>query len=182
MSREEYDHLVGRAEMLLNVSGMLPLEPALAAIPVRVYLDLDPGFNQFWHAASGIDMGFGGHTHHVTVGLQLGRPGCAVPTCDLRWIPTLPPVVLSHWPVSSALGIDALTTVGNWRSYGSLDVEGVHYGQKAHSVRGLLPLARRSPKPLRVALAIDPAEVADHAALASAGWCTTDPANVAATP
>jgi hypothetical protein len=182
LARAEYDRLVGRAEILLNVSGMLALESPLDTIAVRAYVDLDPGFNQFWHAACGIDMGFGGHTHHVTVGLQVGQLGCAVPTCDLTWIPTLPPVALSQWPVSAALGTDALTTVGNWRSYGSLEVEGVHYGQKAHSVRTLLPLARRSSKPLRVALAIDPAEVADHTALASAGWCTTDPATVAATP
>jgi len=58
MGREEYDQLVGRAEMLLNVSGMLPLDPPLDGIAVRAYLDLDPGFNQFWHAASGIDTGF----------------------------------------------------------------------------------------------------------------------------
>jgi hypothetical protein len=182
MRRDEYDRLVGRAEMLINVSGMLPLEPPLDAIAVRAYLDLDPGFNQFWHATSGIDMGFAGHSHYVTVGLQVGQPGCAVPTCGRTWIPTLPPVVLSHWPVSAALGIDALTTVGNWRSYGSLEIEGVHYGQKAHSVRTLLALARRSSKPLCVALAIDPGEVTDHTALSEAGWRTTDPAAVAATP
>ena len=34
----------------------------------RVYLDLDPGFNQLWHAVEGIDMGFDGHDRFVTVG------------------------------------------------------------------------------------------------------------------
>ena len=90
--------------------------------------------------------------------------------------------MLSQWPIGGGLTIDALTTVGNWRSYGSVEVDGVHYGQKAHSVRTLLRIARRSSKPLRVALAIDPSEVRDLIALADAGWRTADPALVASTP
>jgi hypothetical protein len=182
LDRDEYDRIIRRADILLNIAGMLPLEPPLDSIPVRAYLDLDPGFNQFWQTVYGIDMGFAGHTHHVTVGLCVGQPDCLVPTCDVSWIPTLPPIDLRYWPVAPTLRIDALTTVGNWRSYGPIEVEGVHYGQKAHSVRALLPLGRRSPKRLHVALAIHPAEVRDHAALAAAGWCVADPAVVASTP
>ena len=37
------------ADLLLNVSGMLRDERLRAGIPVRAYLDLDPGFNQVWH-------------------------------------------------------------------------------------------------------------------------------------
>jgi hypothetical protein len=182
LDRDDYDRIIGRADILLNVSGMLPLEPPLDSIPVRAYLDLDPGFNQLWQTVYGIDMRFTGHTHHVTVGLCVGQPDCPVPTCELNWIPTLPPIDLRYWPVAPTLSIDALTTVGNWRSYGPIELDGVHYGQKAHSVRALLPLARRSPKPLHVALAIDAEELGDHAALAAAGWCVADPAVVASTP
>ena len=39
---------------------------------MRVYLDLDPGFNQLWYAAEAIDVGFDGHTHFVTIGPALG--------------------------------------------------------------------------------------------------------------
>ena len=64
---------------------------------MRAYLDLDPGFNQAWHE-TGEDVGFEGHTHFVTVGQAIGSPACPVPTCGRSWIPTLPPVVLEHWP------------------------------------------------------------------------------------
>ena len=58
-------------------------DPALTEpIPVRVYLDLDPGFNQLWCAAEGIDVGFDGHTHFVTIGPALGRCGLRHP--DMR--------------------------------------------------------------------------------------------------
>jgi hypothetical protein len=62
------------ADVVLNVSGMLRDENLLARAPVRVYLDLDPAFNQLWQAVEGIDMGFAGHTHFVTVGLGLVEP------------------------------------------------------------------------------------------------------------
>src|SRR5262249_44615741 len=66
---------------LINISGMLR-EPALfAAIPCRVYLDLDPAFNQLWQAVDGIDVRFGGHTHFATVGCLIGSDACRVPTC-----------------------------------------------------------------------------------------------------
>ena len=46
-----YDRLrtiAARSDCLINISGMLG-EPAFTEpIPVRVYLDLDPGFNQLW--------------------------------------------------------------------------------------------------------------------------------------
>ena len=58
----------GDYDVLLNVSGMLRDE-ALESIPIRVYLDLDPVFNQLWHL-QGIDAGLEGHTHHVTLGVR----------------------------------------------------------------------------------------------------------------
>ena len=109
----------GRADLLLNISGMLTDEALTAPIPARVYLDLDPAFNQLW-AEQGIDMRFEGHTHFVTVGLAVGEPDCPVPTGGRRWLTTVQPVVLARWPVADGLVHDALTTVGNWRGYGSI--------------------------------------------------------------
>src|SRR2546423_9260478 len=77
-----YDALLDaarRADVLLNVSGMLADPDLIADIPVRAYLDLDPAFVQVWHA-QGIDMRFDGHTHFVTVGQAVGRPDCPIPT------------------------------------------------------------------------------------------------------
>src|SRR5439155_10537411 len=153
-----YDELLrvaGRADVLVNVSGMLA-DPALTArIPVRVYLDLDPAFVQVWHT-QGIDMRFAGHTHFVTVGLDVGQPDCPVPTCGLPWITTPQPVVLERWPFAGAVTRDALTTVGNWRGYGSVEHEGVFYGQKAHSLRPLITLPTRTRERFELALAIHP--------------------------
>jgi hypothetical protein len=169
------------ADVLLNISGLLRRPELTEAIPARVYLDLDPVFNQLW-SEQGIDVGFAGHTHYVTVGQAIGREGCAVPTCGLKWIPTLQPVVLDEWSVADDIRHDALTTVGNWRAYGSLDVDGVFYGQKAHSLRELVRLPRMSDERFVLALAIHPDEQKDLAALAENGWELVEPADVAGTP
>jgi hypothetical protein len=169
------------AQVLVNFSGMLRDPELVASVPRRVYLDLDPAFNQLW-AVQGIDVGLAGHTHYVTVGQAIGQPGCTVPTLGLEWIPTLPPVVLEHWPPAGAVEQDAFTTVGNWRSYGSIEHDGVLYGQKAHSVRAILDLPARVRVKIDVAFDIDPGEVRDLAALARSGWDVIDPRVVAGTP
>jgi len=170
------------SDCLINISGMLT-DPALTEpIPVRVYLDLDPGFNQLWCAAEGIDVGFEGHTHFVTIGPALGDADCVIPTCGRTWIATRQPVVLSEWPRAERLTHDAFTTVANWRGYGSITYDSVFYGQKAHAWRGFVSLPERTPEPLVVALAIHPDEQRDLALLAAHGWTLLDPARVTATP
>jgi len=170
------------ADLLLNVSGMLGDERLLEAVPVRAFLDLDPGFNQVWQA-TGTEMGFDRHTHCVSVGVRIGAEDCPIPTLGRNWIPTLPPVALAHWPAAAeAPARDAFTSVGHWRSYGSIEHEGVHYGQRAHSLRELVELPRRSPARFELALGIHPDEVDDLRALRENGWGLLDPAEVAATP
>jgi hypothetical protein len=180
-----YDQLTqtaGRADVLFNISGMLTDEALTSGIAARVYLDLDPAFIQMWQAVQGIDMRFGPHTHFVTVGQAIGQPGCDVPTCDRSWIGTLQPIVLEHWPVAEHIIYDGLTTIGNWRGYGSIEHQGVFYGQKCHSLRQFLTLPTRTRERFMPALAIHPGETKDLAALAENGWTLLDPAQVASTP
>lgn len=171
-----------RADLHLNIAGMLTDERLTAAVPIRVYLDLDPAFTQLWQAAEGIDMRLADHTHHVTIGLNIGSPDCPVPTCDRQWITTLQPIVLTHWPVAPAIERHALTTVGNWRGYGSIHYQGVVYGQKAHSLRAFYPLPRQTPETFCLAMAIHPNEKQDLSELTKNRWRLLDPQTVAKTP
>lgn len=179
---DELRRVTRRADLLLNLSGLLSDEALLGAIPVRVFLDLDPAFTQLWQAVQGIDMGFGSHTHHVTVGENIGRPGCPVPTCGVTWITTPQPVVLGEWPFAGALEHDAFTTIANWRSYGSVEHEGVHYGQKAHSLRRFLDLPSRSKEVFALVMTIHPGETQDITALHGNGWTLLEPEAFTASP
>jgi hypothetical protein len=186
LDRESLERAVADADLVIDVAGglsalggLIPLE----RVPVRVYLDVDPGFTQLWHAVEGIDMRFDGYTRFATVGLTFESGGHAVPACGIDWISTPQPVVLDHWPVAGRVERPALTTVANWRGYGSIRAEdGRVYGQKAHSLRRFIDLPRRTGASFELALAIDPGEPADLEALAANGWRLCDPAEVAATP
>jgi hypothetical protein len=174
--------LARRADLLINISGMLTDETLLGPISKRVYLDIDPGFNQLWHSVEGIDMRFDGHTHFVTVGQALGDPDCPIPTCERYWLKTLPPVVLSSWPVANQITLHDFTTIANWRGYGSIDHQGLRYGQKAHSLRKFFALPGLTREKFFLALSIHQDEIMDLAAFAAHGWELVDPAYVARTP
>jgi len=180
VSHSSLRRFVRDADVLINVSGMLTDPVLLEPVGRRVYLDLDPGFNQAWHCG-GIDMRFDAHTHFATVALAIGQAECRVPTCGRRWITTFPPVVLREWPVAKRTTRVAFTTVGNWRSYGSVQHDGIFLGQKAHALRPLMELPRKTQAPFALALAIHPSEP-DLAALRSNRWTLVDPRRVTGTP
>lgn len=182
LSYADLRRIAARTDLLVNISGMLADEALLEPIPRRAYLDLDPGFNQLWSAVQGVEMRFDAHDLFVTIGLSIGSPGTAIPTCGRRWIPTLQPIVLERWPVAGPIEHDALTTVGNWRGYGSIENEGVHYGQKAHSLRRFMDLPTRTPERFRLALSIHPDERSDLEALARNDWELADPGLLAGSP
>ncbi|HKH65126.1 MAG TPA: glycosyltransferase [Solirubrobacterales bacterium] len=181
LDRKRLRELAAGADLLLNVSGMLTDPELLEAVPVRAYLDLDPFFNQVWQQ-QGADMRFAGHTHFVTVGLEIGAVGCEVPTLGLPWITSLPPVVLEEWPVAAEDPLHPFTTVGHWRSYGPIERDGRRYGMRAHSLRELIDLPGRCGGEFALALGIHPGDGEDIAALERHGWRLLDPAAVAATP
>lgn len=181
MSRSRVREFAIRSDLLLNISGLLADDELVGAIPVRAFVDLDPAFTQLW-AAQGIDMGFDRHNRFVTIGGRIGSEGCDVPDCGREWIATLQPIVLDEWPAAGELEHDAFTTVGHWRAYGSIEHGGVHYGQKAHSLRRLVDLPERSGAHFALALGIHPDETRDIEALREHGWELLDPARAAATP
>jgi hypothetical protein len=167
--------------VLFNISGMLR-EPFVEQIPYRVYLDLDPAFNQLWHYTQDIDMNFDGHNCFVTVGNALGHPECPIPTGGVQWIQTFQPVVLPFWRVARTGPCDGFTTIGNWRGYGSIQHDGVFYGQKAHSLRAFIDLPLKTAEKFILALAIHPGEHRDLEALEKNRWTLVDPSRVADTP
>ena len=173
-----------RSDLLINISGILRDADLMRRLRRRLYLDLDPGFTQLWQSAQNIDMRFAGHTHHATIGLAIGSPQCAVPSCGIDWITTPQPIVLEHWPVApaDAIAYDGLTTLANWRGYGSIEHGGVFYGQKAHSLRPMIDLPTRTRERFMLAMAIHENETKDLEALRANKWELLDPGLVAPTP
>jgi hypothetical protein len=176
---------MGAAEVLFDLSGHLgELVPAgLAAC--RVYVDLDPGFTQTWHVDPSLGFSLSGYDRYVTVGLNVGDGGCAVPAAGLQWVATLPPVPIEEWASEPLLDPPyRFTTVARWRSHhGPIELDGRTLGLKHHEFRRLIDLPGRVPAArLELAVDIDQADMRDFRALRDHGWGLVDPREVAGTP
>ena len=130
-----------RFDAHLNVSGMLDGPDLVERIPVRVYVDLDPAFNQSGTSSTGSICGFDGHTHFVSVGQSVGTPDCPVPTCGVRGSRLCHQSISGPGRRSEAPGRlhhrRPLAVV--WVDHG----RGMHLGQRAHSMRPLFELPAR---------------------------------------
>jgi hypothetical protein len=175
--------VAGGADLLINISGNLSWQPLLRAPRVRAYVDLDPGYTQFWHAAGALGGVLEQHDVFLTVALSIDRASCTIPTGDIEWRPVPPPVVLDEWPPVGDGAEGRFTTVASWRGgYGRVEHEGRTYGQKAHEFRRFATVARQAPATFEAALRIDPADRADAERLAANGWRLVDPRAAAGDP
>jgi hypothetical protein len=176
------DRAVARAALLLNVNGFVRQERVLSRVPLRAYLDIDPGFGQMWRAL-GLHDPFAGHDAFITIGERIGEPDCAIPTNGLDWITTPQPLTLEHWPAAAPEGRGSFTSVASWRGpFAPIEYEGVTYGLRVHEFRRFADLPRRTSERLEVALDIHEAETADLELLRTNGWDLADPAVEAADP
>ena len=182
--------VAGDADVLFDLSANLGgLDTAAGArARTRVFVDLDPGFTQSWHADAALGFDVSGYDRHVTVGLNVGERSCSIPTAGLGWIPTLPPVVLDEWaspPPGSGTAPEPFrfTTVSSWRTHGPIAIGGRRLGLKHHALRELIDLPRRAPgAEFELAVDIDAADGGDREALLANGWSVVRARSRTATP
>ena len=171
------------ARLLVNISGHLDLEPLTSRLRRKAYVDLDPGFTQFWHADGTAGARLDGHDAYFTVGENIGRPDCPIPTCGLDWKAVRPPAVLEEWPVAGAAAADRFTTIGAWRgAFGPVQFDGHTYSLKVHEFRKVIELPRRAAQRFEIALDIHPGDARDREALEANGWILVDPRAVVPGP
>lgn len=171
------------AELLVNISGNLKWRRLLSRIRRKAYIDIDPGFTQFWAAGGAAGLGLSSHDYHFTIGENIGLPECPIPTNGLQWLHTRQPVVLEDWPAVEQSALDRFTTVSSWRGpFGPIDHGGETYGLKVHEFRKFLELPVKVGRRFEIALNIDPADSGDLERLRSFGWQVRDPRQVAADP
>lgn len=168
------------AALLVNISGHLALDAVKSAPDRAAYVDIDPGFTQIWEEARPGSARMDGHDVFFTVGENVGRESCSIPSAGVEWRPLPPPVTLDDWPVTTTGRSDRFTTVSTWRSpLGSLSFGDVTFSGKHHQWRRVIDLPRRSPHEFEIALDIHPGDGADRDALERHGWHVRDPAEVA---
>jgi hypothetical protein len=168
------------ADLLINISGHLTLPPLFRRIRRKAYIDLDPGFTQFWHASGLTGARLAGHDVYFTIGENIGTSECTIPTSGIDWRPTRQPIVLAEWPVADGGDPNRFTTVASWRgAYGPVCYEGRTYGVKVHEFRKFVALPERAEQSFEIALDIYPGDTKDRDALVAHGWHIVRPQAVA---
>jgi hypothetical protein len=192
LTRAEIADLAAGADLLVNISGHLADPGIFGAFRRRAYVDIDPGFTQFWHAAGQNGARLAGHHRYFTIGERIGDFGCPIPAWEFAWRPIRQPVVLDDWPASehhpaggtATPAATRFTTVASWRGpFGPVETDRRRFGLKVHEFRKFLPLPGLVPGArFEAALAIHPEERPDLALLDDGGWALADPTRVAGTP
>jgi hypothetical protein len=197
VSLKELVDVAAGADLLVNISGHLTLDVLKARFRARAFIDLDPGYTQYWHAQGLAEGRLRDHHAYFTVGENIGQPGCGVPTGDIEWRPIRQPVVLDEWPVCTHVacadddeatgvatsGAARFTTVASWRGpYGRVVTNGQTLGVKAHEFRKFVTLPTLTTHDFEIALDVDPADRGDVDALRHHDWRVVDPRIVAGDP
>jgi hypothetical protein len=172
------------ADLLVNISGHLTLAALKSRFRARAFIDLDPGYTQYWHAQGLAEGRLRDHHAYFTVGENIGTPECDVPVNGIAWQPIRQPVVLDEWPVREG-GDDGIrfTTVASWRGpYGRVTHDGRTLGLKAHEFRKFVTLPMLTGHDFEIALDVDPADHQDVDALRNHDWRVVNPRAVAGDP
>lgn len=188
----ELEDLASEADLLINISGHLTLEPLTGRFRRKVYLDIDPGFTQFWHDDKNVGFWVGGHDFYYTIGENIGTDGCLIPKGGIDWKPIRPPVVRELWQTAGAASSSAgggngenspFTTIANWRGpFGPIQYDGKTFGLKVHEFRKFIELPKLCRQSFEIALNIYPADIEDLNRLRSNNWGVVAPKEVAPDP
>jgi len=178
------DRVIAESDLFVNVSGACWMRPVVAGIPRKLFIDGDPMFTHIGlthaHRKGYLDHLLA-HEEHFTFGLNVGQPGCKVPTAGMQWKPTVQPIALEWWrknllpPTANHVARGAWTTVMNWSSYAPQEFEGEEYGQKDIEFLRFLDLPQRTEEKFLLAVGQGVGSNRPTDAITAAGWSIIEP-------
>jgi hypothetical protein len=171
------------AELLINIGGHLDVESVTKRVRTRAYIDLDPGFTQFWHADPNTDFGIAEHDYYFTIGENIGSDNCYIPSDGIRWRKTRQPAVLDEWPGCDDGQADRFTTIATWRGpYGPTTYGAQTFGSKVYEFRNYASIPTKTDATFEIALKIHPDDYRDREMLSQNSWRLVDPIKVVPDP
>ena len=182
LSLDELAGVAAEADLLVNISGHLQVPALMRLLRRKAYVDLDPGFTQFWHADGW--PGLGGHDSYLHRRGEHRKAGMRDPDgrhrlaarCRRRSCSTI-------GRVAGDGGFGSFTTVGAWRgSFGVIERDGRTYGLKVHEFRKVIELPTKVPFRFEIALDIYPGDDRDRESLEANGWHLVSPAEATRGP
>jgi hypothetical protein len=179
MNEAAVSALLWEARVVISLAGVTRLPRRQREH--KIFVDLDPGYTQL-RVAQG-DRPLRGllaeHDLHFTLGENIGRPECRIPTSGIAWRPTRQPIATQLWTPQPAIPGAPFTTIGRWdESRRDLRFEGETYSwRKRVEWLKFLDLPGRVDTPFLLAMDVDKI-AADAALMRQHGWQLTDPLSV----
>jgi hypothetical protein len=176
--------LFKEADAIINLTGSSELRETHLQVPLRVYLETDPGVPQIEISQGNpytIDF-LSAHTHHFTFAENFSQQGCLLPVGPFQYQPTRQPIVIDWWQADD--GFDAnerlrvsdspsFTTIATWKQ--SIDIVWngeIYTWSKDRQFLKFIDLPSRSRQAFELALACD--DLKAIASLKSHGWQILD--------
>ncbi len=168
LSESQFARVFEQADALINLTGSTILHEEHLRVPVRIYLQTDPGAGEILAAKGDRETTrmLEAHTHFFNFAENLGAADCRLPAGQFPYALTRQPIVLDWFTLplyarssngngSLAGGCLRFTTVGNWKQTGN-DIEwnGEVYTWSKHTeFLKFIELPRRIGQPIELALA-----------------------------
>jgi hypothetical protein len=177
--------LLADADLLVNVAGVNHVTVERRGGRPAAYVDIDPGYTQIRAAQGDANLRamLDEHTHHFTIGENIGTPRSPVPSAGYCWLPTRCPVALDWWAQAPEPPVRGWTTVGRWDERSrDLVWRGERYAwSKRTEWMSCLDLPARTGDTFELAMDVENVP-GDPALLAAHGWSTRDPRTVSGDP
>lgn len=168
------------ADMVINISGIVPMRPWFRQVPCRVMIDTDPAFEQIRQLTDPQrQRQTAAHNCWLTFGENIPNGQSLLPEDGIQWQPTRQPIDLDLWPKQPGRPDGKYTTVMQWSSYRNREYGGTAYGQKSDSFVPYFDFPGRTKENLELAIG---GETAPRDRLREAGWLINDPLAVTKTP
>lgn len=169
--------ILKQAGAIVNLTGSTELRDEYLEVPVRVYLETDPGVPQIEVARGDLRTKnfLLAHTHHFTFGENIGTPQCTLPPTGFDYHPTRQPVVLDWWKPDSSMNDPraVFRTIATWRQSNDIMWNDETYTwSKDRQFLKFIDLPTRCQRAFELALACD--DLHAIACLRSRGWKVVD--------
>lgn len=168
------------ADLFLNCSGHFRSSAVQFPRAIKIYQDGDPAFTQIWVECYACDMNFAAHDRFITVGTRFNTPQRFAPDCGIEWIPTFPPVVLKHWPLSPQERFDRFTSISNWEGYKNVEWREQWFTGKREEYEKLVDFPNSVAAPIELAMHVHYHEE-ELIPYRAGGWTFTEARPVCAT-
>ena len=178
MPIKEACEVAKRCDLLITRSGQIHKVSEIFEPPrIRAYFDGNPGMTQMaFHRQENSFDPLDRYEFLFTLGLNIGKDECPIPTDGLSWHPMPRPVVLPLWPTRIDKASKRFTTISTWKGRGTFEWDGKGSGEKSDNWLQYLDLPRMSGQDMEIAMLMDPSQHrADQALFREKGWGLADP-------